>query len=138
MGALARWIGLRSEPRQAAKSCLCCGRCCESFGGHLHASRADVERWRRLGRADLLARVSAIGWIWIDPERGVLEDRCPFLRRTGPDSAVCDIHEIKPDMCRDYPTLAHERRCLRGVFLGVAGLVASLAEPLGPALLLAA
>ena len=26
-------------------------------------------------------------------------------------------------MCRDYPTLAHEHRCLRGVFLGFGAVV---------------
>jgi Fe-S-cluster containining protein len=118
VGALERWLRL-GEPRPPAeRRCLGCGRCCEAFGGHLHASRADLERWRDLGREDLLRRVSAIGWMWIDPETGTLEERCPFLERTGPDEARCTIHEIKPDICRDYPTLAHGHHCLRGVFLG--------------------
>jgi Fe-S-cluster containining protein len=101
----------------AAHGCLCCGDCCEQFGGHLHASKADLERWRRLGRTDLLRRVSGIGWIWLDPETGALEERCPFLERVGPDRRVCAIQDVKPDMCRDYPTLAHGRRCPRGVFV---------------------
>jgi Fe-S-cluster containining protein len=124
MGALERFVRLARAPRPAReRSCLCCGRCCEAFGGHLHASRADLDRWTRAGREDLLRRVSAIGWIWIDPEKGTLEERCPFLERTGPDAATCAIHDVKPDICRDYPTLAHQHRCLRGVFLGaVAGL----------------
>lgn len=107
-------------PATADRACLRCGRCCESFGGHLNASRADLARWRRLGREDLLRRVSAIGWIWIDPETGLLEKACPFLERVGPDRQICTINDVKPDMCRDYPTLAHGRRCLRGVFLGAA------------------
>jgi Fe-S-cluster containining protein len=120
--ALKRWFESRLAPRKATRPsrevrCLCCGRCCEAFGGHLQASKEDLARWRASGRDDLLARVSAIGWIWIDPATGLLEDRCPFLVRTGPDAASCSIHEVKPDICREYPTLAHGRRCLRGVFL---------------------
>lgn len=112
------WLNVfRARRERRAPTCRCCGRCCEAFGGHLNASRADLERWRRLGRDDLLARVSSIGWIWMSPESGKLEDRCPFLVRTGPETALCSIQDVKPDMCRDYPTLAHGKRCLSGVFL---------------------
>lgn len=120
MGGVARLLGLEEDEYTLpgpGKRCRSCGRCCEAFGGHLQASRADLERWRRLGREDLLRRVSPIGWIWIDPATGALEPSCPFLERTGPTTARCAIHEIKPDICRDYPTLAHGRRCLSGVFL---------------------
>jgi Fe-S-cluster containining protein len=112
-----RLFGIVSSTGVAGHACLRCGRCCEEFGGHLAASRGDRARWRSLGRSDLLSRVSAVGWIWIDPETGLLEPRCPFLRRVGPDRQLCAIEEVKPDMCRDYPTLAHGRRCQRGVFL---------------------
>lgn len=112
------WLdAFRRRPRKEPPRCHCCGRCCEAFGGHLHASRADVERWRRLGRDDLLERVSSVNWIWMNPETGKLEDRCPFLVRTGPETAACSIQDVKPDMCRDYPTIAHGKRCLSGVFL---------------------
>lgn len=70
-----------------------------------------------MGREDLLVRVNRLGWIWTDPQTGKPEPRCPFLLRTGPDAAHCAIHEIKPDICRAYPTLAHGRRCLRGGYL---------------------
>lgn len=98
------------------------------FGGHLSASKADVARWRKQGRDDLLARVSSYGWIWMNPETGRVEDRCPFLVRTGPETAACSIQDVKPDMCRDYPTLAHGNRCLSGVFLRGAALVAAGTE----------
>ena len=59
-----RLLGVAAgAPRVEGHRCLCCGRCCESFGGHLNASRPDLARWRRLGRTDLLRRVSAVGWI---------------------------------------------------------------------------
>jgi Fe-S-cluster containining protein len=117
-GAWKRLFEPRAAPERASGAgCLRCGTCCASFGGHLSASKADLERWRRLGREDLLRRVSAIGWIWIDPRTGLLERACPFLRWIGPDRAACEIQDVKPDMCRDYPTMAHGRRCPRGVFL---------------------
>lgn len=128
MGAVARLLGFEEDEFMLpgpGKHCRGCGRCCEAFGGHLQASKADIERWTRLGREDLLRRVSSIGWIWIDPATGTLEPACPFLERTGPDTALCAIHDIKPDICRDYPTMAHGRRCLRGVFLSSAGAILS-------------
>jgi Fe-S-cluster containining protein len=118
--ALKRWLrsGNSHQEKKEVK-CFGCGKCCESFGGHLHASPVDIERWQRLGRADLLGRVNRLGWIWVDPQTQRLEERCPFLERTGPETAHCTIHEIKPDICRAYPTLAHARRCLSGVFLNI-------------------
>lgn len=97
--------------------CLGCGQCCKSFGGHLRASKSDILRWRQLERDDLLCRINRLGWIWIDPETGKMEDPCPFIEPIDEETAHCAIHAIKPDMCRDYPTLAHGRRCLRGVFM---------------------
>lgn len=130
MGPVARLLGLVDEDDEymlppPGKHCRGCGRCCEAFGGHLQASKADLERWRKLGREDLLRRVSPIGWLWIDPATGEFEPSCPFLERTDPEHAFCAIHDIKPDVCRDYPTLAHGRRCLSGVFLSSAGAVLS-------------
>lgn len=115
---LKRWF--RSKKTRAEKQqtrCLCCGECCKSFGGHLNASRLDLERWRSQGRTDLLDRVNRLGWIWVDPLTKQPEEPCPFLERTGPDTACCSIYETRPAICRDYPTLAHGRRCLRGGFL---------------------
>jgi uncharacterized protein len=113
---LENWC-LQDEKQEA--TCLCCGECCESFGGHLNASRTDLERWRQTGREDLISRVNRLGWIWINPQTGEQEERCPFITRTGPETAICGIQDTKPDMCRDYPTLAHGRHCLRGWFLKI-------------------
>jgi Fe-S-cluster containining protein len=99
------------------RNCLQCGQCCESFGGHLHASPRDLKRWREQGRQDLLDGVNRLGWIWVDPQTKQPLDTCPHLDRSDPLHARCGIHEVKPDMCRAYPTLAHGNRCLRGVFL---------------------
>ncbi len=114
----SQWLRENALPEPGTR-CLCCGQCCEAFGGHLQASPSDLERWRQRGREDILRRVSSIGWLWIDPETGALADRCPYLEETGPQTKVCAIYEDRPEICRDYPTLAHGKRCLRGVFLGL-------------------
>lgn len=93
--------------------CACCGSCCEAFGGHLTASHQDLQRWRQQGRDDLLARVNRLGWIWINPQSGRPETRCPFIVRTGASTSLCGINDTKPAICRDYPTLAHGHRCVR-------------------------
>ena len=130
---LTNWLHIRKNPvvRQETR-CLCCGDCCESFSGHLHASKADLKRWRDQGREDLLERVNNLGWIWINPKTGRTEERCPFIKRLDDRTVLCAIQETKPDICRDYPTLAHGRRCLHGgflkVILPVAGCVAGELE----------
>lgn len=111
------WRGTAGGRQKQETRCLCCGECCQAFGGHLNASRVDLERWASQGRQDLLERVNRLGWIWIDPLTGQPEERCPFIKRLDDRTATCSIHETKPDMCRDYPTLAHGHKCLRGMFL---------------------
>jgi Fe-S-cluster containining protein len=124
---LKRWLKIDlGDRKDRGSGCLCCGKCCDLFGGHLQASKADLERWRTLGRQDLLGRVNRLGWIWVDPATKQRMEQCPFLRRSGPDVAQCAIHEVKPDICRAYPTLAHGRRCLRGVFLRGSLVLAAL------------
>ena len=101
--------------RRRARGCQACGVCCELYGNRLRATPGDLERWQREGRADLLARVGDRGAIWCDSVTGERLDDCPFLAREGPDRARCRIHATKPRICRDYPTAAHGRRCVRGI-----------------------
>jgi len=115
---LKRWLLLgRKGSENQEKGCLCCGECCKSFGGHLHAYQHDLDRWEREGREDLLKRVNRLGWIWVDPNSKELEERCPFIQKISDEQSICAIQETKPDMCRDYPPLDRDRRCLRGIFL---------------------
>jgi len=97
------------------RTCACCGRCCESFGGHLHAYDADMRRWKREGRDDLLRMVNRLGWIWVDPETRQPLERCPFIHRSDSGLLLCSINDTKPDMCRDYPSIGHGQRCIRDV-----------------------
>lgn len=103
--------------KEVEVACLACGDCCRKYSWHLRASERDIARWERLGRDDLLARVNRLGWIWVDPETQERLPICPYLVETGPDTAHCGIHEIKPDICRAYPTVAHNKSCLKGTFL---------------------
>jgi len=113
-----RLLRLDKTPAAATPTiCACCGDCCASFGGHLHASKRDLARWQREGRDDLLSRVNRLDWIWVDPETKQLLDPCPFLQPLDEQRRVCSINDTKPDICRDYPTMAHGFRCLRGGFL---------------------
>jgi Fe-S-cluster containining protein len=94
--------------------CRYCGHCClnlvDAFNGCV--SDADLERWRRLGRTDLLARVKTLDLgpgnqlhtAWLDPETGDDVERCPWLLdRIERQGYLCGIDGIKPDHCRDYP-----------------------------------
>lgn len=115
--SLKRLLKETANTEKKEVRCLCCGDCCESFGSHLEASEHDKQRWQREGRNDLLARINRLGWIWVDPETKKTLDRCPFISETPELQKICAIQDTKPDICRAYPTLAHGKRCLHGVFL---------------------
>lgn len=106
------------RPRSPAPACRGCGACCERYGDTLAAEEADLARWRREGRTDLLARVGEGGFLWVEPATGKPLARCPFLEPTEGGGGRCAIHLTKPDMCRDYPSPAHGPYCLRGVRFG--------------------
>ncbi|MBE0597551.1 MAG: YkgJ family cysteine cluster protein, partial [Desulfuromonadales bacterium] len=114
---LKTWCQKWRDKLKPGTGCLACGCCCELFGGYLHASKADLERWRQLGRDDLLNLVNPYGWIWIDPQDGRRGMPCPFRQRLGSEEVRCAIHDIKPDICRTYPTLDHGRTCVRGIYI---------------------
>lgn len=109
---------LTGSGEAAVNGCLACGYCCQLFGGNLRASQNDLKRWKESGREDILKLVNRLGWIWVDPKSGKFVDPCPFLKSTPDKKCKCGIHDTKPDMCRAYPTLAHEKRCVRGVNFG--------------------
>jgi Fe-S-cluster containining protein len=118
LASIKQWLLTgNANTESQERGCLCCGECCRSFGSHLHASEHDLDRWQREGRADILSRVNRLGWIWVDPETKELEERCPFIQQISEEQSICAIQDTKPDICRDYPTLAHGKRCLKGVFL---------------------
>jgi len=52
------------------------------------------------------------------PETQQLTTPCPHIDRSDPEHVRGKSYDVRPDLCRAYPTLAHGKRCLRGVFLG--------------------
>jgi Fe-S-cluster containining protein len=108
-------LGVNARP-----GCHACGRCCEAFGAVLHASERDLERWKKLGREDLLVYAGETGWLWLDEESGQRLQRCPFLTRTSEQRSICGIHDIKPDICRAYPSETVGRQCVSGVYFPVS------------------
>jgi Fe-S-cluster containining protein len=103
---------LQIETHMASFACRQCGRCCRSLDYHNDVTDADVARWKALARDDILRWVDpvsrqneTIGYrIWVVPGTHQLAGACPFLKK---DSAanrwVCDIHAVKPQICRNYP-----------------------------------
>jgi Fe-S-cluster containining protein len=99
--------------------CKQCGRCCLDLCDAYQASASDedIELWTARGREDILRWVSFIPVgkdesgklhyvydIWISPRTGDYVDRCPWLRKLPKkDQYVCRIHEVKPQLCRDFP-----------------------------------
>jgi Fe-S-cluster containining protein len=120
--SLLSLLETKETPKRQA-TCVQCGQCCESFGGHLRASPHDLKRWREHGRQDLLDSANHLGWVWVDPVTKERVSPCPHIDRSDPEHVRCAIYADRPDMCRDYPTLAHGKRCLRGVFLGWWGSI---------------
>jgi len=95
-------------------NCRRCGHCCRSLVDAYRGcvSDADLERWRRQQRDDLLLRVQTLDLgpgnrlhlAWFDPASGEEVESCPWLL-AAPDSAqvLCGINSVKPDHCRDFP-----------------------------------
>lgn len=91
--------------------CRRCGRCCSTLDFRTAGTRADYERFERLGRGDILVRIVPVrrgGGIascrlWIDPPTGRFAETCPWLVEEAPGRFACRIHEIRPEICRQYP-----------------------------------
>ena len=111
--------GLRVESDMERFVCARCGDCCRKLGFSDQCFETDIQRWRTLGRDDIMARVgysrgkdgTARYRIWIDPESGTLSETCLWLSESERAGAYyCRIQDIKPDICREYPfTRKHAR-----------------------------
>lgn len=116
--------GLWIETHMEAFDCRQCGNCCRSLDYHHEVTTADVEKWKSLGRDDILRwvdpvttgnREKQVGYrIWVVPGTHQLAARCPFLKRVpGKDRWICDIHAVKPKICRNYP-VSHKHAAMTG------------------------
>ena len=95
-------------------NCRFCANCClnliDAYNGCV--SDADLQRWRELGRSDLLDWVRTLDLghgnqlhtAWVEPDSGEDVERCPWLLyRLDRQGYLCGIEAVKPDHCRAYP-----------------------------------
>jgi len=103
--------GLWVETGMEAFICRRCGLCCRGLRFDDAGTAADWERLAQLGRNDILAWIDPIRRqgcvvacrLWIDPATGRAAEVCPWLVAQGPGRFACRIHEIRPEICRQYP-----------------------------------
>ena len=104
--------GIYVETGMEGFSCKQCGDCCKFLDYHTALTTADVKRWERLGREDILAHVGVFRMadgtttyrIWVEQGSTKLLEQCPFLEHLPAEQRwICRIHEIKPGICREYP-----------------------------------
>ncbi|MCF8052905.1 MAG: YkgJ family cysteine cluster protein [Desulfobacterales bacterium] len=104
--------GVRIETGMEPFDCIQCGQCCRNIGYPKEAEESDVARWRKAGREDILRWVGlkrpesngCVYRIWITPGTNQPAAVCPWLeKQPGTHRYRCRIHEVKPDICRQYP-----------------------------------
>ena len=95
------------------KDCNQCGKCCIRYGAaDLAVTRQEIEHWEE-SHPEIFQYVRD-DKIWFDPESGEALQRCPFLEqvvKTNPDAPqkyTCSIYLVRPDDCRQYPSLITE------------------------------
>lgn len=91
--------------------CTACGKCCLEGAGWLPVTETDIARWETEA-PHVLKFVTWEG----EPgaRRGSLSrsvvtgretTRCPFVRkRRGRTEYYCRIYDVRPQVCRRYPT----------------------------------
>ena len=89
------------------RACTQCGECCLKYeGGNWlgSATEADMLLWL-MRRPEVLDHVGGIpGDLWISPVTGKELKRCPWLRKLPKqEKYMCRIHDVRPEVCRDYP-----------------------------------
>ena len=89
------------------RACTHCGKCCFKYEGDNwlgSATEADMLLW--LIRApELLDYVGGNRCdLWVSPETGKKMQSCPWLDKLpSQEKYECQIHEVRPEVCRDYP-----------------------------------
>ena len=103
-------------------NCTGCGKCC-TYGPYMRtmsAGEEDLQRWEDEGRQDILDTADIFSWgdgedrtadLWMDPKTGDERnsDRCPWVKKVGKDNWHCTIHELRPNVCRNYPVNKKQR-----------------------------
>ncbi len=92
--------------------CRQCGRCCRQLDYRFELTETDYRLWQKLGRTDILKWVAPFRKngrivsyaIWVEPYTRKYAPVCPWLKKIpGTDRYECLIHEVKPEVCREYP-----------------------------------
>ncbi|MGA6926066.1 MAG: YkgJ family cysteine cluster protein [Desulfosarcina sp.] len=111
--------GVWIDTGMAGFVCVRCGHCCRTLNYRDGCTAADFQRWRDLGRSDIIDWVSIVRdkgrivayRIWIEPGTNHYADQCPWLQPSGTDGrAVCKIHDVRPMVCRQYPGSRYHAR----------------------------
>ena len=104
--------GMCIETNMEDYVCRQCGRCCLTLDYHEEVTAEDVALWKALGRKDILQWVDETICdgqnqsyrIWVTPGTQQLAETCPFLKREPATNQLkCQIHDVKPAICRQYP-----------------------------------
>lgn len=88
------------------KPCNGCGKCCLKYGkgsGLGCASENDLARLR--DRPDIVSWIYPFPLdLWVSPATGEETTKCPWLKKlSNRESYKCRIHDVRPDVCRNYP-----------------------------------
>ena len=88
------------------RACTHCGKCCLKKGDNWlgSATEADLLLW--LIRApEVLDYVGGNRCdLWVSPETGKKMQSCPWLDKLpSQEKYECQIHDVRPEVCRDYP-----------------------------------
>jgi len=115
---------LVSEEKKNRKAfnCTNCGKCCTHapYMGTMSAHEEDLQRWEEAGRQDILDTAYIFEWgegedrtadLWMDPKTGdeVTSGICPWVKQVDEDNWHCTIHEVRPNVCRNYPVSREQR-----------------------------
>ena len=90
------------------QDCIRCGLCCLDAGGDLSAEPADIKRWKKQGRLDILERcfepepVTGIIDLWMDFRTSDDALWCPWLRKRRGRRFSCAINYTKPIVCKKF------------------------------------
>lgn len=89
------------------RACNQCGKCCLKYNGDDWlgtAAEADMLFWL-MRRPEVLDYVDGkLHSLWTSPVTGKKMRRCPWLRKLpGRQKYTCRIHNVRPEVCRDYP-----------------------------------
>lgn len=100
---------MTNEP--AEFRCTACGKCCLEGAGWLPVAEADIARFE----AEAPHVLEFVTWEGEPGDRrgslsrsvvsGRETTRCPFVRkRRGKAEYYCRIYDVRPQVCRRYPT----------------------------------